>query len=168
MFSELATELLSKWIRFYLSKEIIGVGNFCSVIINLGLLTITKDTVHRSPRTTRLSAIVKHQHACKCAYMSRVHVNTWQHVTALIIGIFLGGARSVCSLQEAGAEGFFPLSDRARQFSFSLSWGVRKRQPAVPAGASQLLPSPGIPETDHPVQALPSYFQTGCSFVCVS
>lgn len=98
---------------------------------------------------------------CKCAYMSRVHANTWQHVTALIIGIFLGGARSVCSLQEAGAEGFFPLSDRARQFSFSLGWGVRRRQPALPAGASQLLPSPGVPETDHPVQALPSYFQTG-------
>lgn len=70
---------------------------------------------------------------CKYASIRRAHR---VHVPARIIRIFLGGARSVCSLQEAGAEGFLPFSDRACHFSFPLSWIVRRRQPAVPSGAA--------------------------------
>lgn len=58
-----------------------------------------------------------------------------------------------------------PFSGRACQFLFPLSWRVRRRQPAVPSGASQLLPSLGIPGTSHTAQPLPPYFQTGCCFV---
>lgn len=35
----------------------------------------------------------------------------------------------------------------------------------MPSGARQLLPSPGIPGTNHPTQPLPSDFQIGCCFV---
>lgn len=168
LFSTLVTKLSNKWVRFYLSKATTGIGDFCSVVISLALLAISKGSMDRNPRRNLFWWFRKRLPSCVSPHACTAYILTcWLQVSELIIGIFLGGTRSVWSLQEAGAEGFPPppFSGRACQFLFPLSWRVRRRQPAVPSGASQLLPSLGIPGTSHTAQPLPPYFQTGCCFV---
>lgn len=118
----------------------------------------------RNPRRKAFWWLTKAPPCCvKYACMSTAHTNTWAASSWAYYWNFPWRSK-VCA-EPPGCryrEGFSPFSDRACQFSFLLSWGVRRRQPAVPSRASQLLPSPGIPT---PAQPLLPYSQTGCCFV---
>lgn len=154
MFSRLATELSNICIRFYLSKEMIWTGDFCSVMINLALLTINKGNTERSRRRNAFWWYSKRLPCCISMFAYPGHMRTHECMFLHLLLEFALEEQGLCAaFGRQVQKTFSPFSDRARQFSFPLSWGVRRRQPAVPSGASPLHPSLGIPETSHPANA---------------
>ena len=132
----------------------IWTGNFCSVMINLALLTLNKGNMERSRRRTAFRWCSKRLSCCISMYAYPGHIRTHECMFLHLLVEFALEEQGLCAaFGRQVQKAFSPFSDRARQFSFPLSWGGRKRQPAVPSGASQLHPSLGIPETSHPANA---------------